>query len=201
MNKISRRRFMRDSGTGLAAGAVASAIPLVAPQPAEGATPPPEGTTQISMKVNGELHRLEVQDRWSLVEVLRDHLHLTGTKIGCDDGECGACTVIVDGAPIYSCNTLAVWADGKEITTIEGISNGKTLHPVQESFVKVDAAQCAFCAPGQVVAAVALLQRNPNPTRDEVRQGMAGNLCRCGNYNHWVDGVLGVAGSKKQTAE
>ncbi len=201
MTKISRRRFIRDSGTGLAAGAVTSAIiPLASPQTAEGAPAAPEGVTLIALKVNGEMHRLEVEHRWSLIEVLRDHLGLTGTKLGCDDGECGACTVLVDGVPIYSCNTLAVWADGKEITTIEGVSSGNKLHPVQDAFIKEDGPQCAFCTPGQVMAAVALLNQNPNPTRQQVAEGLAGNLCRCGNYNHYVNGVLAVAGSKRQTA-
>jgi aerobic-type carbon monoxide dehydrogenase small subunit (CoxS/CutS family) len=202
MKKISRRRFIRDSGTGLAAGAVTSAVaPLVVSRAAEGATPPPDGVTLVELNVNGVTHRLEVEDRWTLVEVLRDRLDLKGTKIGCDDGECGACTVLLDGTPVYSCTYLAVWADGKEITTIEGVSHGAQLSPVQDAFVKHDGPQCGFCTPGQVMAATALLQHNSNPSREDVRRAMAGNLCRCGNYNHYVNAVLAVAGSERLTSE
>ncbi len=143
--------------------------------------------------VNGTEHRIEVEDRWTLVEVLRDHLGLTGTKIGCDRGECGACTVLLDGKPVYSCSQLAVWADGRTVETVEGLARGEHLHPLQEAFIEHDGPQCGYCTSGQLMSAKALLDHNPHPTADEVRHAMTGNICRCSNYNRYVESVLAAS--------
>ncbi len=136
-----------------------------------------------------------MEDRWTLVELLRDHLELTGTKIGCDRGECGACTVLVDGTPLYSCSQLAVWMNGRSIQTVEGLAKNGKLDPLQEAFIEHDAPQCGYCTSGQLMIAKALLMKNARPTRDEVRTAMTGNLCRCSNYNHYVEAVM-AAGVK-----
>lgn len=191
MKPISRRRFIGTTGAGIAAAGTLSPKELRARQNARqdeaGASPTP--TTSVLLKVNGEEHRLEVEDRWTLAEVFRDHLGLTGTKVGCDRAQCGACTVLMDGAPVYSCTYLAAWADGRELTTVEGLAQGDQLDPLQQSFIDHDGPQCGFCTSGQLMSAKALLAENPNPTRDEVRQGLTGNICRCSNYNRYVDSV------------
>src|SRR5262249_3763542 len=148
--------------------------------------------TTIRAKVNGVPRQIEVEDRWTLAEWLRDHLRLTGTKIGCDRGECGACTVLVDGKPVYSCSQLAVWMDGRSIETVEGLIKNDKLDPLQQAFVDHDAPQCGFCTSGQLMAAKALLTANPHPNVDEARAAMTGNLCRCSNYNHYVSAVVGA---------
>ena len=204
MSKISRRQFTKGTGAGLVA---AAAVPLAVPNRAQAQQTASPATaavprTNIKLTVNGVERRLEVEDRWTLVEVLRDHLDLTGTKIGCDRGECGACTVLIEGKPMYSCSQLAVWMDGKSIQTIEGLAqNGRDgqvkLDPLQEAFIAHDGPQCGFCTSGQLMAAKAVLNANPHPTRDEVRAGMTGNICRCSNYNHYVESVMAaVSGSK-----
>src|SRR5215510_11129782 len=149
--------------------------------------------TAISLTVNGLRHRVDVEDRWTLVELLRDHLNLTGTKIGCDRGECGACTVLMDGRPVYSCSNLAVWADGRSIQTVEGLAQNGRLDPLQQAFIEHDAPQCGFCTSGQLMSAKALVMRNPRPAANDVRAAMTGNLCRCANYNHYVEAVLAAA--------
>ncbi len=147
----------------------------------------------IHLTVNGAPHAVEVDDRWTLAEVLRDHLGLTGTKLGCDRGECGACTVHIDGKPMYSCSQLAVWMDGHAITTVEGlIQNGK-LDPLQQAFMDHDAPQCGFCTSGQLMSAKAVLAAHPHATRDQIRAGMTGNICRCSNYNRYVAATLAAA--------
>jgi aerobic-type carbon monoxide dehydrogenase small subunit (CoxS/CutS family) len=194
MSKISRRHFVGSTGAGLAA---AAAVPLRGqdkPSPISGVP-----RTTVKFKVNGVDQNLEIEDRWSLVEVLRDHIGLTGTKIGCDRSECGACTVLVDGKPMYSCTQLAVWMDGRSIQTVEGLSTNGQLDPLQQAFIDHDAPQCGFCTSGQLMAAKALLNRSPHPTRDEVRSAMTGNLCRCSNYNHYVEAVLAAGGTPVKT--
>jgi xanthine dehydrogenase YagT iron-sulfur-binding subunit len=150
--------------------------------------------------VNGRTYNVDLQHRWTLAEVLRDHLNLTGTKIGCDRGECGACTVLVDGKPMYSCSQLAVWMDGRTIQTVEGLAQGDRLDPLQRAFIEHDAPQCGFCTSGQLMSAKALLNTHPNPTADDVRAAMTGNICRCSNYNHYVEAVLAAAGPKRAGA-
>ena len=147
----------------------------------------------IVLKVNGITYNVNVETHRTLVEVLRETLGLTGTKKSCNEGECGACTVLIDGQPAASCLVLAVGAQDKEITTIEGLAEGETLHPVQEAFVKHAAIQCGYCTPGMVMVAKALLDENPNPTPAEVRKAISGNLCRCTGYQQIVDAVMAAA--------
>jgi aerobic-type carbon monoxide dehydrogenase small subunit (CoxS/CutS family) len=196
MSKISRRRFVETTGAGLV---VATSVPLtveeLAAQEATAAAPASAPRTSITLVVNGAEHRVEVEDRWTLVEVLRDHLGLTGTKIGCDRGECGACTVLLEGKPVYSCSQLAVWADGRTVQTVEGLAHNDHLHPLQEAFIEHDGPQCGYCTSGQLMSAKALLDHNPHPTADEVRAAMTGNICRCSNYNRYVESVLAAAAS------
>ena len=199
MKKISRRRFVEGTGAGIVAVA---AVPVVQAQQkapvtatAAPAANPSVPRTSIKLSVNGVDHRIEVEDRWTLVELLRDHLQLTGTKVGCDRGECGACTVLVDGTPLYSCSQLAVWMNGRSIITVEGLAKNGKLDPLQEAFIEHDAPQCGYCTSGQLMIAKALLMKNAHPTREEVRTAMTGNLCRCSNYNHYVEAVV-AAGAK-----
>jgi carbon-monoxide dehydrogenase small subunit len=147
----------------------------------------------IRIQVNGERHELEVRPWERLADVLRDRLGLTGTKVGCGEGECGACTVILDGKAVLSCLMTAVQADGRKIRTIEGMARNGTLHPLQESFVRQSAIQCGFCTPGTIMAAEALLKRNPSPSEEEVRKGLSNNLCRCTGYERQVKAVLEAA--------
>jgi carbon-monoxide dehydrogenase small subunit len=146
--------------------------------------------TQVEFKVNGETRRLEVFPMARLLDVLREQLQLTGTKEGCGEGECGACTVIVDGQIVNSCLVPVGQVNGSEITTIEGVARDDQLHAVQQSFIEHGGAQCGICTPGMVLAAVDLLQRNPQPTEDEIRNGLAGNLCRCTGYMKIFESVV-----------
>jgi aerobic-type carbon monoxide dehydrogenase small subunit (CoxS/CutS family) len=147
----------------------------------------------ITLKVNGIKYDLHVETRRTLVEVLRETLGLTGTKKSCNEGECGACTVLIDGKPAASCLVLAIETQGKEITTIEGLADGTKLHPLQEAFVKHMAIQCGFCTPGMVMVAKAFLDENPRPTPAEVRKAISGNLCRCTGYQQIVDAVMAAS--------
>jgi xanthine dehydrogenase YagT iron-sulfur-binding subunit len=152
---------------------------------------------KVSLRINGRAYRLLVEPRWTLLFVLRERLGLSGTKAGCERGECGTCTVLIDGVPRYSCATLAVEAEGHEITTVEGLMTGDTLGPVQQAFVEEDAFQCGYCTPGQIMAAEGLLRANPRPTPDEIRTGMSGNVCRCGAYTHIFKAVQKASELKK----
>ena len=143
----------------------------------------------ISIKVNGVDHRDEVEPRLLLVHYLRDLLGLTGTHVGCETSICGACTVMLDGQAVKSCTMFAVQADGENITTIEGLAVNGNLHPVQEGFWEQHGLQCGYCTPGMIIAATQLIDRNPNPSRDEIRHGLEGNLCRCTGYQHIVEAV------------
>ena len=147
----------------------------------------------VSIQVNGEAQSLEVPSRRLLSDFLRDDLHLTGTKRGCETGTCGACSVLVDGEVVKSCLMLAVQVDGRHVTTVEGLSQGEKLHPLQESFMECGGLQCGYCTPGMLITACALLARNPQPTQDEVRHGLAGNLCRCTGYTQIVESVMHAA--------
>ena len=150
--------------------------------------------TAMTLTVNKETYDVVANPNRTLLEVLRDDLHLTGTKESCGEGVCGSCTVLVDGRPVRSCLTLAVAVEGKEVTTIEGLSEGEKLHPVQEAFVNHHAIQCGFCSPGMILTAYALLRENPNPTEEEIRRAISGNVCRCTGYAKIVEAVKSLAG-------
>jgi aerobic-type carbon monoxide dehydrogenase small subunit (CoxS/CutS family) len=193
---VSRRDFLK----GIGGGAIGTAVVtrgLVRPDEADAYTRealgPARGQANINLKVNGKSYRVAVEHRNTLAEVLRDQLGLTGTKIGCDRGECGACTVMVNRRNLYSCSQLAIWMVGKDILTIEGLAQGDKLDPIQEAFIEHDGAQCGFCTSGQIMSGKALLLKKSNPTEAEARRGLSGNLCRCGNYNREVAAVLAAA--------
>ena len=151
----------------------------------------------LRMTVNGQPVELSVEPYRTLLDVLRDDLDLTGAKKGCDRGDCGACTVLLDGKPVTSCMMLAIQAEGRAVTTIEGLSVNGRLHPIQQAFVDHGAVQCGFCTPGMILATVALLEEHPHPTAAQVREGIAGNLCRCTGYAKIVDAVLSAAGNSE----
>jgi len=193
---LSRRGFMQLMGAG--ALATAAAGDLVKPSRAAAAEAVEKGErVHVRLLVNGRRHRFKVEPRWSLLDVLREKLGLTGPKLGCGRGECGACTVLIDGLPRYACLTLAVEAEGREITTIEGLLKGDELGPVQKAFWESDAMQCGYCTPGQIMAAEGLLRANPDPSLEEIRRGMSGNLCRCGSYAHIFKAVAQAAKLRK----
>ncbi|MEY4365831.1 MAG: hypothetical protein RLZZ305_1175 [Actinomycetota bacterium] len=148
---------------------------------------------KVSITVNGSSREADVEPRTLLVHYIREHLGLTGTNIGCDTSSCGACTVHVDGESVKSCTMLAVQADGCSVTTIEGISRGGEMHPMQKSFMENHGLQCGYCTPGMVMAAIGILDENPSPTEEEVRIGLEGNLCRCTGYHNIVQSVLAAA--------
>lgn len=155
----------------------------------------------IKISVNGKDHEVEVDTRTVLADMIREQLRLTGTHIGCGTGSCGACTVILDGRTVKSCSILAADADGRSITTIEGLSrSSKELHPIQEAFVKHQGLQCGYCTPGMVLSTLQLLEANPDPTEDEIRHGIAGNLCRCTGYQFIVDSIQAAASAIKERA-
>ena len=157
-----------------------------------------QATHQITVTVNGRPHSLEVEPRLLLVHLLREHLGLTGTHVGCDTSHCGACTVLVDGVPIKSCTHLAVQVDGREVKTVEGLANGAELHPIQQGFKEEHGLQCGFCTPGMMLASKALLAENPDPTEDEVRFALSGNLCRCTGYQNIVKAVQWAAANMRE---
>jgi len=175
---VSRRAF-------LAAPVIASQIAGIA-APDKGA---PSNTVSLNLKVNGQPKTLALDSRVTLLDALREHLNLTGTKKGCDHGQCGACTVLVNGTRINSCLNFAIMHDGHEITTIEGLAQGDALHPVQAAFLEHDAFQCGYCTPGQIVSAVGMLREPVAATDDAVRESMSGNICRCGAYPNIVAAV------------
>src|SRR5947208_10364143 len=148
--------------------------------------------TTITLKVNGEEHQLTIESRVTLLDALREHLHLTGTKKGCDHGQCGACTVHIEGRRVLSCLTLAAMVQGKAVTTIEGLATGDRLHPAQQAFIDEDGFQCGYCTPGQIMSAAALLGESCGPADDDVRELMSGNLCRCGAYGGIVAAIQRV---------
>jgi xanthine dehydrogenase YagT iron-sulfur-binding subunit len=200
----SRRQFIRSLAAisagltvaaplGRAATVTEKSIPKSAPPNAYGV----QGLTEINLKVNGNTELLVVDSRVTLLDALRDRLELTGTKKGCDRGACGACTVHLDGSRVLSCLTLAVMAQGKEITTIEGLAKGDELHPVQAAFIECDGFQCGYCTPGQIMSAVACISEGHTGSDREIREFMSGNLCRCGAYPNIVDAIKIAAAKMK----
>jgi xanthine dehydrogenase YagT iron-sulfur-binding subunit len=199
---LSRRELLLSGAATVACGS----LEVAQAQPAAPAAPT---LAKVSLKVNGREHALEVDTRTTLLDALREHLHLTGTKKGCDQGQCGACTVIVNGRRINSCLTLAVMQQGASVTTIEGLGTPQALHPMQAAFVRHDSYQCGYCTPGQICSAVAVLDEikagvpshvsadltaAPQLTAAELRERMSGNICRCGAYSNIVDAITEVAG-------
>jgi xanthine dehydrogenase YagT iron-sulfur-binding subunit len=197
-------------GAGVAGMAV-SGIGLPDDADAQSARAAPTATMAVSLTVNGQVRTLDIDPRTSLLDALREHLKLTGSKKGCDHGQCGACTVLVEGRRINSCLSLAVMHDGDEVTTIEGLGRPGALHPMQAAFVKHDAFQCGYCTPGQICSAVGMLQEiaagvpshvagdlqaKPGTSIDEMRERMSGNLCRCGAYSNIVEAMAEVAGTR-----
>jgi len=207
--ELSRRSFVKAAGI-LGAAAAAGLPQLARAEDAAAIAATTPQLANLTLKVNGTTHALSLDTRTSLLDALREHLALTGTKKGCDHGQCGACTVLLDGRRVNSCLTLAVMADGAEITTIEGLANGDNLHPVQAAFLEHDAFQCGYCTPGQICSAVALLKEHkrntlstvsfetgntgqPELTDNEIRERMSGNICRCGAYPNIVAAVRQAA--------
>jgi aerobic-type carbon monoxide dehydrogenase small subunit (CoxS/CutS family) len=194
--RLSRRSFLKGMGGG-AVGTAAVSTGLLRPQESAAYVPEivgaPKGKTPVNLKVNGKSYQVRVEHRQTLAEVLRDELGLTGTKIGCDRGECGACTVIINGRAMYSCSQLAMWMEGKDVLTIEGLARGDKLDPLQEAFIEHDGPQCGFCTSGQIMSGKALLLKNSKPNEAEARRALSGNLCRCGNYNREVAALLAAA--------
>lgn len=195
--RLSRRNFIKGI---IATGATVSAGSLfIGLSGCSGDTTPgtpAAGTVErlISLNVNGKVRRVDVLPQETLAMTLRYKLGLTGTKLGCDRGECGACTLLIDDMPTYSCSTLTHSVRGRKVMTIEGLQGASgELHPVQQAFIDELAPQCGFCTPGQVMSAVGLLKVNPSPTRDEARRAMSGNLCRCGAYDHYLNAVMRAA--------
>jgi xanthine dehydrogenase YagT iron-sulfur-binding subunit len=195
-SRFSRRGFI--GSVGVAGGAIGAGI-LAPVEQAEAAASEMIGpaAVPVTLDINGRPHKLAIEPRTTLCDALRNHLEYTGSKRVCDRGTCGACTVIVDGKAVYSCTMLAIDAQGRKIETLEGISTPKNPHPVSEAFVKHDAQQCGYCTPGFVVAAKAFLDHNPNPTPEQVKEGLGGNLCRCGTYVGVRAAVLEAAKSHK----
>ncbi|WP_400194343.1 (2Fe-2S)-binding protein [Hymenobacter sp. B81] len=191
---LSRRGFLKGAGLTAASGVVLSTGlgSLAEAAPAEPAALGP-GRTGISFKVNGERRMVSIEPRQTLAEVLRDELHLTGTKVVCNRGACSACTVWLDGLPVNSCMTLAVEVGKREVTTVEGLERNGQLHPVQAAFIEHDAQQCGFCTPGMVMSCAPLLKRNAQPSLEEVKAALSGNLCRCGTYPKIFEAMQALA--------
>jgi aerobic-type carbon monoxide dehydrogenase small subunit (CoxS/CutS family) len=187
---FSRRNFLKTAGVGAAASTVVGVGAACSTEP----TLLGPDAVKLTLRVNGVTQRVTVEPRVTLLNTLRNHLDLTGAKEVCDRGGCGGCTVLLDGDPVNACMMLTADAVGHEITTVEGLGTPEKMSPLQEAFVEADALQCGFCTPGFVVAGTALLARNPDPSLDEIKHGLAGNLCRCGTYSRVFEAVQKVSG-------
>jgi xanthine dehydrogenase YagT iron-sulfur-binding subunit len=192
---VTRRKFLKTMGSSAAIAAASEA--LTGPGTSEAEVIKPEVIVRVNLIINGIRRSLVVEPRWSLLYVLREKLDLTGTKTGCERGECGACTVLIDEVPRYACLTLAVEAQEARIETLEGLMHGEGLSAVQQAFVEHDAFQCGYCTPGQIMAAEGLLRDTSAPNPDEIRRAMSGNLCRCGAYAHIYKAVTRAAELKE----
>jgi len=188
----SRRTFLKQSSVLTAMALVPSPVITAAAAELDEKVAAAFEKVPLSLKVNGTKHKLSVEPRTTLLDLLRENLHLTGTKKGCDYGQCGACTVHVDGQRVNSCLSFAVMHDGQEITTIEGLADGDKLHPMQEAFVKHDGFQCGYCTPGQIMSAVACVREGHAGSEGEIREYMSGNICRCGAYTNIVAAIQDV---------
>jgi xanthine dehydrogenase YagT iron-sulfur-binding subunit len=201
--RVSRRNFLKSlKGAGLmTAGSVMAGVNAFASdassESVKDKTVGPEAT-RIQLNVNGTLKEVTVEPRETLADTLRNHLHLTGTKVVCDRGSCSSCTVLLDGAPVNSCMISAFDAVGREVSTIESLAKNGELHPLQQAFIDHDASQCGFCTPGMLMSCTHLLQTNPDPTLEEVKNAISGNLCRCGTHPHIFKAVLAAAGKRKR---
>ena len=195
--KLTRRAFISTAGASAAAASIAAGTLSPNPSAAAATTtaeaPGIEGAVPVTLRINGKVQQLRIDPRTTLLDCIRETVTLTGTKKGCDHGQCGACTVHVNGRRVNSCLSLALMHDGDEITTIEGLGTPEKLSPLQAAFVEKDALQCGFCTPGFVVAGTALLAKHPDPTLDEIKAGLAGNLCRCGTYGRIFEAVQAAA--------
>ena len=192
---ISRRKFLKNLGTGVVGTSVAlqGLKGITQAQKPQEDAPPHSDKEALTLKVNGQEITALVTPQTSLADLLRNQLQLTGTKIVCNHGECGACTILLDGKAVYSCHMLALDAANKEVITIEGLLRGENLHPIQEAFIEHDGYQCGFCTPGQIMAAQAILLKDTKPTKDVILKGMSGNLCRCAAYPKIIKSVLAAA--------
>jgi len=201
-NGITRRGFLKGAGIAAAGTALIDGVHAfnaeAAPAGQQGVTLMGPGTTPVTLNVNGKEHSVQIEPRTTLAEALRINLGMTGTKVVCDRGSCSGCTVWIDKMPVNSCTVLAIDAMGRHVTTIEGLSKDGNLHPLQVAFVKHDALQCGFCTPGMVMSCAALLEANPKPTEQDVRQAISGNLCRCGTYPRIFTATLEVAGTDRR---
>jgi aerobic-type carbon monoxide dehydrogenase small subunit (CoxS/CutS family) len=193
---ISRRNFLKGVGTGTVAATVAPSVLIGSEKAADAQMGDAIANATIQLNINGKSYQVEVEARTTLLTVLRDgidtsgsNIDLTGAKLICDRGECGGCTVMVDGKTIYACMMLAIDAQDKQITTVEGLADGDDLHPVQEAFIQHDAMMCGFCTPGFIVSSAALLNENSKPTLEEIKDGLSGNTCRCGTYPFIFDAI------------
>jgi xanthine dehydrogenase YagT iron-sulfur-binding subunit len=194
---FSRRTFLKGLGTTAVAAAAAQTTALAAElEKANAEKVIGPGAVPVTLKVNGRKLKLQLEPRVTLLDALRNYSSLTGAKEGCDRAACGACTVLLDGLPIYSCQKLALEAQGHEITTVEGLAKGGQLSKVQQAFIARDALQCGYCTPGFIMSVTALLKQNPHPTADEIKHACAGNLCRCGTQPHILQAVFQAAGVK-----
>src|SRR5215813_13677078 len=187
---FSRRSFLKTVGASSVAAGVLAKAPAV---DAQGPAVVGPGAVPITLNVNGKSLRLQIEPRVTLLDALRMRADMTGNKRGCDRGACGACTMIVDGRPVYSCSTLAIEVQGKQIRNVDGLATGAALHPVQQAFCDHDALMCGFCTPGFIMASVALLEKTPKPTDDQLRKGLDGNICRCGTFVRIREAVMSVA--------
>jgi xanthine dehydrogenase YagT iron-sulfur-binding subunit len=196
---LSRRDFLKGASVAVSSGILAGQARAAAgpPDNAEFVGP---GEVPVKLRINGREHELNLEPRVTLLDACRDRLDITGAKRVCDRATCGACTMVIDGNPVYSCTVLAIEAQGHHIETIEGLSGNGHLHPVMAAFVDDDAQQCGFCTPGFVMACKAFLDKHPNPTREQVETGLGGNLCRCGTYIGVRGAVLAAAGSMKRAS-
>jgi xanthine dehydrogenase YagT iron-sulfur-binding subunit len=196
LSGVSRRGFLKGLGATTAATGLLSAIQPIAEAAGKDPNVVGPGESSLTLNVNGQARKLSVEPRVTLLDALRNRLDLTGPKKVCDRGTCGACTVLVDGNAVYACSMLAVEAEGKQITTVEGIGTPERMNEVQKAFVKHDAQQCGFCTPGFVTAATAFIRKNPGATTDELYKGLGGNLCRCGTYAGMLLAVADAAKAK-----